>query len=254
VALYAGRLPGAAAASIRQYRSRFLFAGEAFSLAFGSGGIPPAGRGFAACLLESEYPVGAGIGMRAREEGGILVAVRRQAFVRLSFDVDERGYPIRFRIQRASAEMWGGEAIALLREWRFTPGEKNGVPISVPCTLDLVWGERNLTRSALARLFSGTESQPPRPDAGGDMPKVIYKLDPSYSNAARDAKLEGTVVVSLVVGEDGTPKDARVVKPLGLGLDEKAIEAVRGWRFSTTLLNGRPAAVAVNVEVNFRLQ
>jgi TonB family protein len=204
-------------------------------------------------FASAKYPLGAGIGPSARDEGGILVAVGRQATVRVSFEVNEQGNPVHFQVKKASEEMWAAEAIALVRDWRFTPGEKNGVPISVPCTLDLAWGERNLTRSAWERLRASADSQPLRSGGGIDMPTVIYRLDPSYSEEARNAKLEGTVVVSLVVGEDGAPRDMRIVKPLGHGLDEKAIEALAAWRFRPPRLNGQPAPVAVNVEVNFRL-
>jgi protein TonB len=59
-------------------------------------------------------------------------------------------------------------------------------------------------------------------------------------------------MLSLVVGEDGAPRDIRAIKTLGLGLDESAIQAVRQWRFIPPLLNGQPAAIRTTVEVNFR--
>jgi TonB family protein len=173
-------------------------------------------------FASAKYPVGAGIGPSAMDEGGILVAVGRQAMVRVSFDINEQGNPVHFQVQKASEEVWGGEAIAVVHDWRFTPGEKNGVPISVPCTLELAWGERNLTPSVWARLRAVADSQPSGSGGGIDVPTVIYKLDPSYSEEARNAKLEGTVVVSLVVGEDGAPRDMRIVKALGLGLSSAA--------------------------------
>jgi periplasmic protein TonB len=63
----------------------------------------------------------------------------------------------------------------------------------------------------------------------------------------------GVVVLRLVVGSDGNPRDIQVVRALGLGLDEKAIEAVRKWRFEPARKDGKPVAVAVNIEVNFHL-
>jgi len=60
-------------------------------------------------------------------------------------------------------------------------------------------------------------------------------------------------VVRLFVGEDGIPQNLSVVTPLGLGLDETAIEAVSQWRFRPTLVNGLPVRVRATVEVNFRL-
>ncbi len=59
-------------------------------------------------------------------------------------------------------------------------------------------------------------------------------------------------MLSAVIGEDGLTHDIRVVRPLGLGMDESAIEAVRRWKFAPAMLNGQPVPVHINVEVNFR--
>lgn len=90
---------------------------------------------------------------------------------------------------------------------------------------------------------------------GGDVsaPTLINKVEPEYSEEARKAKYSGTVVLSIVVDATGTPRDIHVVRPLGLGLDEKAIEAVSKWRFRAGMKGGRPVATQANVEVNFRL-
>ena len=84
-------------------------------------------------------------------------------------------------------------------------------------------------------------------------PKVLFQADPEYSEEARKAKYQGTCVLWLVVGADGKPRDIRVQRTLGLGLDEKAIEAVKTWRFEPALKDGKPVAVQINVEVSFRL-
>ncbi len=88
---------------------------------------------------------------------------------------------------------------------------------------------------------------------GVSAPSLIYKVEPEYSEEARKAKHQGTVVLYVVVDEKGSPRDLRVVRAIGLGLDEKAIEAVQKWRFKPGLKDGRPVAVAATVEVNFRL-
>ena len=92
-----------------------------------------------------------------------------------------------------------------------------------------------------------------RVGGGVSAPKAIYSPDPEYSEEARKVKHMGVVVLWLVVGPDGKPRDIRVVRTLGLGLDEKAIEAVRNWRFEPALKDGKPVAVQVNIEVNFHL-
>ena len=92
-----------------------------------------------------------------------------------------------------------------------------------------------------------------RVGGGVSAPRPISTPDPEYSEEARKAKYQGTCVLWLVVGPDGKPRDIRIARSLGLGLDEKAIEAVRRWMFEPALKDGRPVAVQINVEVSFRL-
>ncbi|MGB9104240.1 MAG: energy transducer TonB [Terriglobales bacterium] len=94
---------------------------------------------------------------------------------------------------------------------------------------------------------------PYRVGGGVSAPKALYAPDPEYSEEARKAKYQGTVVLWVVVGPDGRPRDIRVQRTLGMGLDQKAMEAVRTWKFEPARLNGNPVAVQINVEVNFRL-
>jgi TonB family protein len=88
---------------------------------------------------------------------------------------------------------------------------------------------------------------------GVSRPELIFKPEPEYSEEARKAKFQGTVLLSIVVLADGTTSNIRVIRPLGLGLDEKAIEAVRRWKFRPSMKDGQPVPVHANVEVNFRL-
>ena len=90
---------------------------------------------------------------------------------------------------------------------------------------------------------------------GRDMtpPKATYAPDPQYSEEARKARFEGTVVLWLVVDADGLPQKIKVQRSLGMGLDEQAIKAVSQWRFQPATKNGTPVPVIINVEVNFRL-
>ncbi len=88
---------------------------------------------------------------------------------------------------------------------------------------------------------------------GVSVPQPIYSPEPSFSDEARKAKQQGIVVLMLVVGADGRPYNIHVRQSLGMGLDEKAIEAVRNWRFRPATLNGQPVATQIAVEVNFRL-
>ncbi len=92
-----------------------------------------------------------------------------------------------------------------------------------------------------------------RVGGGVSAPRVIYAPDPEFSEEARKAKYQGTVVLWIVVGPDGRIHDVRLQRSLGMGLDEKAIEAIQRWKFEPARRDGKPVAVQVNVEVNFRL-
>ena len=88
---------------------------------------------------------------------------------------------------------------------------------------------------------------------GVTVPEPIYKPDPSFSEEARKSKTQGLVTLVLVVGTDGRPYNIRVGASAGMGLDEKAIEAVARWRFKPATLNGQPVATQIAVEVDFHL-
>ncbi len=91
--------------------------------------------------------------------------------------------------------------------------------------------------------------------AGGGVtaPVILYKIDPEYSEEARKAKFSGSVILYIEVNERGLPQNPRVMRALGMGLDEKAIEAVMKWRFKPGMKDGKPVTVAAQVEVSFRL-
>jgi periplasmic protein TonB len=92
-----------------------------------------------------------------------------------------------------------------------------------------------------------------RVGGGVSAPRPVFTPDPEYSEEARKAKYQGTCVLWLVVRPDGRTSDIKVARTLGLGLYEKAIEAVKQWKFEPAIKDGRPVAVRVNVEVTFRL-
>ncbi len=83
--------------------------------------------------------------------------------------------------------------------------------------------------------------------------RVVQKTAPEYTEAARQAKLEGTVGVRLIVNADGEPEDAYVLRSLGLGLDQEAVAAVRNWRFAPGMKDGKMVAVVTDVDVPFHL-
>jgi protein TonB len=84
-------------------------------------------------------------------------------------------------------------------------------------------------------------------------PRAIYDPDPDYSEEARKAKFQGNVILTLIVDQQGRARDIHVSRSLGMGLDEKALETVRTWRFEPARKNGQAVAVQMNIIVSFHL-
>lgn len=159
----------------------------------------------------------------------------------LQFDVDEQGLPANISALKLSDSKWETDMINAVRQWRFRPGLLEGQPVVVSCGLSFTVGKA-----------------PERTDAfriGGDIsaPRVALKVEPDYSEEARRSRFEGTVVLFVVVDKNGAPRDLKVIRSLGLGLDEKAIEAVEKWKFNPGKKDDKPVAVQATIEVNFRL-
>ncbi len=88
---------------------------------------------------------------------------------------------------------------------------------------------------------------------GVSPPRQIYAPEPEFSEEARKAKYQGVCTLGLIVGTDGRPSNIRVLNSLGMGLDEKAIEAVKNWKFEPAMKDGHPVRVEIAVEVDFHL-
>jgi TonB family protein len=90
---------------------------------------------------------------------------------------------------------------------------------------------------------------------GGNVsaPKLLSKIEPAYSEAARFLKFQGTVLLRVLIDVDGLAKNITVVHGLGMGLDEKAVEAISRWKFQPAQQSGTPVPVEAQIEVNFRL-
>ena len=88
---------------------------------------------------------------------------------------------------------------------------------------------------------------------GVSTPRVLHKTDPEYTQEARDAKIEGTVVVRTEIHPDGRAHNTRVERSLDPGLDRKAVDAIAQWEFEPGKKDGKAVAVAATIEVNYRL-
>ena len=100
----------------------------------------------------------------------------------------------------------------------------------------------------------GTGGGPYRPGSGVSPPELLREVKPDYTDDARRRGVEGDVVLEIVVRHDGTVGSVRVVERLGAGLDERAVAAVRQWRFKPATLRGTPVDVEVEVAVEFKLR
>jgi protein TonB len=88
---------------------------------------------------------------------------------------------------------------------------------------------------------------------GVSAPVVVYWFEPEFSEEARRAKFSGNVIVGLWVDEKGNPSHVHVLRPVGMGLDERAVAAVKQYRFKPAMENGKPVTVEMNIEVTFTI-
>jgi periplasmic protein TonB len=108
--------------------------------------------------------------------------------------------------------------------------------------------------SGLGPGSGGNTGGGPRRIGGGvSAPILIYSVEPEFSEEARKAKVAGNVLVNLWVDTNGNPSHVHVIRGVGMGLDEKAKDAVMQYKFKPAMENGKPVLVELNVEVNFQI-
>jgi TonB family protein len=104
-----------------------------------------------------------------------------------------------------------------------------------------------------ARLLCGILCAVAVCSAQSSPPRLHRKVEPEYSEEARQARLEGNVVLNVMVGTDGKASDLQVLRGLGMGLDENAVAAVSAWQFDPAIKHGEAVSARAHIEVNFRL-
>lgn len=164
-------------------------------------------------------------------------------------------------------------SLVALRQWRYKPSTVNGVPVQTQHDITIIFPPNTdavylgpddlsadlpleppddirakLMSGEIVRIFKGLTP------TGVSVPKGSYLPDPEYTETARKSKYQGTCVLNAVVAEDGSIGATWVVRPVGEGLDEKAIESVRRWKFTPATNEGKPIPALVTVEVSFHLQ
>ena len=106
----------------------------------------------------------------------------------------------------------------------------------------------------LGGQLGGTGDTPVRVGGNVKAPVVIVRVEPQYTEVARKARIKGIVIVEAVIDRQGNVTEARILKPLPMGLDQEALRAIRLWKFKPGTLNGQPVPVYYNLTVNFRLE
>lgn len=156
-------------------------------------------------------------------------------------------------------------ALDAVRQWHYSPPTQDGKPVDAK--VYVVIGANRGKVSSLVEPELPVPMQPREPIkdlvANGRLcyvvsgkvkpPKAKYTPDPEYSELARRGKYQGISMLGVIVGADGTAQDVWVVRKLGMGLDQKAIDVVRTWKFDPATKDEQPVAVLINVEVSFRL-
>jgi TonB family protein len=111
-----------------------------------------------------------------------------------------------------------------------------------------------LSSSAALALPGTDEKVYSMSDSGVTAPVLAFKVEPKYTQDARDAKIEGPVMLQAEISSEGIPDKIAITRGLEPGLDQNAIEAVKSWRFRPGMKDGQPVRVKATIEVNFRLK
>lgn len=214
-------------------------------------------------FAQTDYPVGPGIGVAAYDEAQILAVIGRAAEATLTFDIDEQGYPGNFKVVDASEPTWGPQAAMLVRTWRFHPGMQAGMPVVVPCTVKLIWGPSDFKSGAIETQVARIVDPPPLLPPPNPPPLAVLlvsKVEPQYTDAARQAGIEGNVVMRVIVDPEGKPAQVTLMRTdlasnaePDSALVENAADAVKQWRFQPQMLNGSAIAYSLTVQTNFQL-
>jgi TonB family protein len=168
----------------------------------------------------------------------------------------------------ANESVYDAGAISAIQNSRFTPGMLGDKPVPVLVDVRVPFFHLKPAMPMIQQRYalraegrqqaseripgSGLASRRGRMANGVTQPKVLHSQAAEFSEEARRERIEGNVVVSLTVSEEGLPTNLRVVRSMGYGLDEKALWAVSQYRFEPATKDGKPVAVPIAVEVSFR--
>jgi TonB family protein len=154
----------------------------------------------------------------------------------------------------SGSAMLVNSAIDAVQQWTYKPYLLNGQPVEVETSITVNYTLADST-TVVGQSPAADDASAGVEQIGGDVkgPVIIYEPEPEYTAEAKKAKFSGFVTVSIIVDKNGIPQNVHVTRGVGLGLDEKAVEAVKQYKFKPATENGKPVAVYLNVEVNFEI-
>jgi TonB family protein len=172
---------------------------------------------------------------------------------RITSPVGSDGRPSEDASGQSVVETWYSRDLKLVvsESRQFPQGERQTVDLRI-----LSQSQPDPSLFALPAGFEVKDERKALPDLSGKVrpPIVIATVNPEVSEEAREHKpLDATVVVGLIVDTQGAPQNIHVLRGFGQGLDEKAVEAVRQYRFKPAMMDGKPVAVALNISVRFQI-
>ena len=150
-------------------------------------------------------------------------------------------------VKRSLDPVLDNEAIEALKQWRFTPGSRDGKPVPV-----MVSVEMSFSTQKKGLLLDSPDVF--KPGAGVTLPKVISEARPNYPEEAQARGMHGTVLLSCVVLTDGTVGSLRVNRGIDTALDDEAMKALKQWRFKPGSKDGKAVPVQIDVEISFGLR
>jgi len=169
-----------------------------------------------------------------------------RGYVSLEVHIGADGMP--GEVKSSQSNPAADAAVRAAQSWSFEPAMARHSAIPADASILLECGEGDW-------LGNPVEANAPASRVGGGVtaPVILFKVEPEYSEEARKSKFQGSLLLSVVVDPAGRPSQVRVLRSLGLGLDEKAIESVAQWRFKPGMKEGKPVSVQATIEVNFKL-
>jgi TonB family protein len=173
------------------------------------------------------------------------------------------GAPVNIHLFQPLGVAFDTAAIEAIKQCTFAPGRLRGEPVAVhigvavpfhygkyPSVPVVAILEKDLDPSGSG---SPAHKKPKVRCPTNSDPVLIHTVEPIFSSDAIKAMYQGVVLLSALVGVDGSTSDVRVVRALGMGLDEKAVEAVQRYRYKPAIKDGKPVPMRITLEVNFRI-